>query len=74
MDGAATAVVIASSDATLASEIAEILSGPAFRCHTTRDVKGVELGGAVKNVIALAAGMCEGYSCRVALLWPSTTG
>ena len=60
MDGTATAVVIASKDDTLASELADILSSVEFRCHTSRDVKGVELGGAIKNVLALAAGMCEG--------------
>ena len=60
MDGQATAVVIASTDDALASELTEILSSVEFRCHTSRDVKGVELGGAIKNVIALAAGMCEG--------------
>jgi len=60
MNGEATAVVIASTDDSLASELAEILSSVEFRCHTSRDVKGVELGGAIKNVIALAAGMCEG--------------
>ena len=60
MEGKATAVVIASKDDTLSSELSEILSSVEFRCHTARDVKGVELGGAIKNVIALAAGMCEG--------------
>lgn len=60
MDGEATAVVIASTDAGLAKEFAEILSCVEFRCHTASDVLGVELGGAIKNVIALAAGMCEG--------------
>lgn len=60
MNGEATAVVIASTDDSLAIELSEILSGVEFRCHTSRDVKGVELGGAIKNVIALAAGMCEG--------------
>jgi len=60
VNGKATAVVIASTDDILASELAEILSGVEFRCHTSRDVKGVELGGAIKNVLALAAGMCEG--------------
>lgn len=60
MDGQATTVVIASTDDALASELTEILSSVEFRCHTSRDVKGVELGGAIKNVIALAAGMCEG--------------
>jgi glycerol-3-phosphate dehydrogenase (NAD+) len=58
--GKPTAVVIASSDDSLSSELSEILSSNTFRCHTSRDVKGVELGGAIKNVIALAAGMCEG--------------
>jgi glycerol-3-phosphate dehydrogenase len=60
VDGEATAVVIASTDDSLAKELAEVLSCDTFRCHTSRDVKGVELGGAIKNVIALAAGMCEG--------------
>lgn len=60
MNGEATAVVIASLDESLSKTLAEILSSVEFRCHTSRDVKGVELGGAIKNVIALAAGMCEG--------------
>ena len=60
MDGEATAVVIASEYESLAKELAEILSSVEFRCHTSRDVTGIELGGAIKNVIALAAGMCEG--------------
>lgn len=38
----------------------QVLSSPSFRCFTSKDVIGVEVGGAVKNVIALAAGMCEG--------------
>lgn len=38
----------------------QVLSSPTFRCFTSKDVIGVEVGGAVKNVIALAAGMCEG--------------
>lgn len=60
MNSQATAVVIASTYDALANELSLILSSNEFRCHTSRDVKGVELGGAVKNVIALAAGMCEG--------------
>ena len=60
MNGQATAVVVASTDDDLANEIAAMLSSVKFRCHTTSDVTGVELGGAMKNVIALAAGMCEG--------------
>lgn len=40
--------------------LAQVMSSPTFRCFTSKDVIGVEVGGAVKNVIALAAGMCEG--------------
>jgi len=58
--GDPTAVVIASSDAELATSIQEEFSGPTFRLYTNDDVAGVELGGAVKNVIAIAAGVCEG--------------
>ena len=59
-EGVATAVVIASEDLMLASDLAMLLSDDSFRVFTTKDVIGVEVGGAVKNVIALAAGMCEG--------------
>eukprot|EP00523_Entomoneis_sp_CCMP467_P011530 CAMPEP_0168718604 /NCGR_PEP_ID=MMETSP0724-20121128/607_1 /TAXON_ID=265536 /ORGANISM="Amphiprora sp., Strain CCMP467" /LENGTH=413 /DNA_ID=CAMNT_0008765129 /DNA_START=209 /DNA_END=1451 /DNA_ORIENTATION=+ len=59
-EGVATAVVIASEDLLLARDLASLLSDDSFRCFTTKDVMGVEIGGAVKNVIALAAGMCEG--------------
>jgi glycerol-3-phosphate dehydrogenase (NAD+) len=59
-EGVATAVVIASDDLLLAKDLAELLSDDNFRAFTTKDVIGVEIGGAVKNVIALAAGMCEG--------------
>lgn len=59
-EGVATAVVIASEDMLLAEDLAELMSGEDFAVFTTRDVIGVEVGGAVKNVIAIAAGMCEG--------------
>jgi glycerol-3-phosphate dehydrogenase (NAD+) len=59
-EGVATAVVVASEDLLLARDIAELLSDEAFRIFTSKDVVGIEVGGAVKNVIALAAGMCEG--------------
>lgn len=58
--GDPTAVVVASEDAALAAEIQEEFGGPAFRLYTNADVAGVELGGAVKNVIAIAAGVCAG--------------
>lgn len=59
-EGVATAVVVASEDLLLAKDIAELLSDDSFRVFTSKDVIGIEVGGAVKNVIALAAGMCEG--------------
>lgn len=59
-EGVATAVVVASEDLLLARDIAELLSDESFRIFTSKDVIGIEVGGAVKNVIALAAGMCEG--------------
>jgi glycerol-3-phosphate dehydrogenase (NAD(P)+) len=52
--------VIASPDAELAAELAAVLSSDRFRVYTNPDVIGVELGGALKNVIALAAGMVDG--------------
>jgi glycerol-3-phosphate dehydrogenase (NAD+) len=59
-EGVATAVVIASEDLVLADDLADLMSSDNFRVFTSRDVIGIEIGGAVKNVIALAAGMCEG--------------
>jgi glycerol-3-phosphate dehydrogenase (NAD+) len=60
IEGVATAVVIASDDLDLARDLAFLLSDGKFLCFTSQDVIGVEIGGAVKNVIALGAGMCEG--------------
>lgn len=59
-EGVATAVVIASEDLLLAEDLADLMSSDNFRVFTSKDVMGVEVGGAVKNVIALSAGMCEG--------------
>jgi glycerol-3-phosphate dehydrogenase (NAD(P)+) len=58
--GDPTAVVIASAHPELAACVQEEFSGPTFRLYTNDDVAGVELGGAIKNVIAIAAGVCEG--------------
>eukprot|EP00184_Porphyridium_aerugineum_P005633 CAMPEP_0184697968 /NCGR_PEP_ID=MMETSP0313-20130426/4741_1 /TAXON_ID=2792 /ORGANISM="Porphyridium aerugineum, Strain SAG 1380-2" /LENGTH=456 /DNA_ID=CAMNT_0027156831 /DNA_START=312 /DNA_END=1682 /DNA_ORIENTATION=- len=55
-----TAVVIASKDPKLAQKLAGMLSNPYFRVFTSKDVVGLEVAGAVKNVIAIAAGICEG--------------
>jgi glycerol-3-phosphate dehydrogenase (NAD(P)+) len=60
--GDPTAVVIASQDATVASELQEEFASATFRLYTNDDVIGVEIGGAVKNVIAIAAGVCAGLS------------
>ncbi|MBO1038108.1 NAD(P)H-dependent glycerol-3-phosphate dehydrogenase [Brucella pituitosa] len=58
--GLPTAVTIACEDAAIADRLAATLSGPAFRCYSTTDLKGVEIGGALKNVLALAAGAAIG--------------
>jgi glycerol-3-phosphate dehydrogenase (NAD(P)+) len=55
-----TAVVIAAKDAELAAAIQRLVSAPSFRAYTSDDMVGVELGGALKNVIAVAVGMAEG--------------
>ena len=58
--GLPTAVSIATPDVTLGRELAEALAAGAFRPYWTDDVIGVALGGAVKNVLAIAAGIVEG--------------
>jgi glycerol-3-phosphate dehydrogenase (NAD(P)+) len=58
--GDPVAVVAASGDRDLAREVQELFSGPTFRVYTSNDIVGVELGGAVKNIIAIAAGICVG--------------
>ncbi|HSJ48178.1 MAG TPA: NAD(P)H-dependent glycerol-3-phosphate dehydrogenase [Gammaproteobacteria bacterium] len=58
--GLPTAVTVASPDEAFADQLAQSLSGPDFRAYTSGDVQGVELGGAVKNVMAIAAGISDG--------------
>ena len=58
--GSPTAVVIASADEDLARQVQKQFSNSVFRLYTNTDVTGVEIGGAVKNVIAIAAGICDG--------------
>lgn len=58
--GLPTAVTVASPDEAFADQLAQSLSGPDFRAYTSSDVQGVELGGAVKNVMAIAAGISDG--------------
>ena len=70
--GLPTAVVLAGRDAELVRHLRELLSGPRFRCYSSADVVGVEMGGALKNVMAIAAGVCDGlhfgHNTRAALM------
>lgn len=67
-----TAVTVAAVDEQVACQVQSLLSSPRFRCYRTKDVKGVELGGALKNVLAIACGISDGcgYGCngRAALI------
>jgi glycerol-3-phosphate dehydrogenase (NAD(P)+) len=58
--GDPTAITIASHDADLAEAVQREFSDPRFRVYRNDDVVGVELGGALKNIIAIAAGVCDG--------------
>lgn len=58
--GEPTALVIASPDRELAASIQREFSGPTFRLYANDDPVGVELGAALKNVIAIGAGVCDG--------------
>ncbi|MCW5835378.1 MAG: NAD(P)-dependent glycerol-3-phosphate dehydrogenase [Labilithrix sp.] len=58
--GLPTDVVVASRDESAAAEIQAALHSPFFRVYTSRDPIGVEVGGAMKNVLAVAAGACDG--------------
>ena len=70
--GLPTAVTLASADADLARDAARALHSPAFRVYSGNDVIGVEVAGAVKNVMAIAAGVCDGlgygHNARAALI------
>jgi glycerol-3-phosphate dehydrogenase (NAD(P)+) len=58
--GLPAATVVASDNADAANKIQEIFSSPKFRVYTNDDPVGVEIAGTVKNVIAIAAGTCDG--------------
>jgi glycerol-3-phosphate dehydrogenase (NAD(P)+) len=70
--GLPTAMTVASEDERFAKELALSLSGPNFRAYTQTDIMGVEVGGAVKNVIAIGSGIADGMdfgaNTRVALI------
>jgi glycerol-3-phosphate dehydrogenase (NAD(P)+) len=71
-DGLPTAMTIAANDTSFASELATTLSGENFRAYTSQDMIGVEVGGAVKNVLAIGAGLSDGLgfgaNTRIALI------
>jgi glycerol-3-phosphate dehydrogenase (NAD(P)+) len=70
--GLPTAMTVASRDAAFAKELASRLTGPNFRAYMQTDIMGVEVGGAVKNVIAIGSGIADGMgfgaNTRVALI------
>ncbi len=59
-EGLPTAIAVASPDAAFALALAQSLSADNFRAYTQTDIVGVEIGGAIKNVIAIAAGGSDG--------------
>ena len=70
--GLPTAMTIASRDADYAALLAHDISTPTFRAYTSTDIVGVEVGGAVKNVLAIGAGLSDGLgfgaNSRIALI------
>ncbi|HET7126832.1 MAG TPA: NAD(P)H-dependent glycerol-3-phosphate dehydrogenase [Lysobacter sp.] len=58
--GLPTALTVHSDDAAFAQLVADVLHGPAFRAYTGDDMRGAELGGAMKNVLAVATGVADG--------------
>lgn len=70
--GKPTAVALGCADARLGRKLRQVFSAPSFRVYSSSDVAGVELGGAIKNVMAIAAGLCDGlglgHNARAALM------
>lgn len=70
--GLPTAMTVAASDPSFASDLAQRISSVSFRAYTSADVIGVEIGGAVKNVLAIGAGLSDGLgfgaNTRIALI------
>ena len=70
--GLPAAVTIASADAAFADRVAHALHGPRLRLYANDDIVGAEVGGAVKNVMAIATGICDGLglglNARAALM------
>jgi glycerol-3-phosphate dehydrogenase (NAD(P)+) len=70
--GLPTAMTVASADPDFAADLAARISGERFRAYTSADMVGVEVGGAVKNVLAIAAGLSDGLhfgaNARIAVI------
>ena len=71
--GMPTAVTVAASDGKIALDLAHALSAGTFRPYHSTDVRGVELGGATKNVLAIAAGIVTGKGLGASALAALTT-
>ncbi|MBI5577422.1 MAG: NAD(P)-dependent glycerol-3-phosphate dehydrogenase [Deltaproteobacteria bacterium] len=59
-EGKPTGATVASRDASVAAFLQAVFSGGRFRVYAETDVVGIEIGGALKNIMAIAAGMCDG--------------
>jgi glycerol-3-phosphate dehydrogenase (NAD(P)+) len=71
--GLPTAVTLAAKDERLASALVQALGSSTFRPYHTTDIRGVEIGGAAKNVLAIAAGIVEGRKLGASALAALTT-
>jgi len=71
--GLPTAVTVAAPDGALAAELAKRLSAPHLRCYSSDDLVGVEIGGALKNVLAIAAGATTGAGLGASAVAAVTT-
>ncbi len=71
--GMPTAVTLAAADANLAAALAQAIGSAAFRPYHSSDVRGVEIGGAAKNVLAIAAGVVTGRELGASALAALTT-
>ena len=71
--GLPTAVTLAASDEALASALVQALGSSTFRPYHTTDIRGVEIGGAAKNVLAIAAGIAVGRQLGASALAALTT-
>jgi glycerol-3-phosphate dehydrogenase (NAD(P)+) len=58
--GSPTAIVLGCEDSEILARLQSAFSNPVFRAYVSSDVKGIELGGALKNTFAIAAGVCDG--------------